>query len=433
MREPFRFVHTADLHLDSPLRALTGRDEELGRVVAGATRRALDRIVELCLEERVDALLVAGDLYDGGNASVHTVVALTRALNRLGSAGIPVYLVLGNHDAASPLTRALELPANVHLFDGKGGRGGAVRTPCGRAVVHGVSYRQRGTPGSLLPKYGAPHPDVWNLALLHTSLAGGDGHDPYAPCSLDELVAKGYDYWALGHIHKRAVHRERDPAVVMPGIPQGRHVNEAGAKSVTLVELDESGPALHEHAVDSVRFERIVVDVDGLDAWPALLERAERALDDVVEPDGGSAAAGTVLRVELRGRTGLSWRLARDADELLETLRQGAAGRDGLWVESVSDRTRAADGAGATSAAAGGPLLAQLEPLLDDDLLSLPDTVARARASHKALVAKLPKELKRMFGADDEALGATLDELMRAGKDDALSKLRGTPTGDPDR
>ena len=206
---PFRFVHTADLHLDSPLRSLALKNPELAELVRGATRTALARIVDLCLAENVDALLMAGDLYDGSQTSMNTALYLAGELRRLEAAGVKVFVIRGNHDSQSAIKRELTLPANVHLFSGRAKPVLAKTLESGRQVyIHGIGFDNPHAPDSLLPSFQAPVADAVNIGMLHTSLAGSRGHDPYAPCSVAELAGHGFDYWALGHVHLRQVHYE---------------------------------------------------------------------------------------------------------------------------------------------------------------------------------------------------------------------------------
>ena len=360
-----RFVHTADLHLDSPLKSLANRDPALADAVRTASRTALARTVDLCLDEAVDALLIAGDLYDGSQRSMHTAAALTREMKRLHDASIPVCVIQGNHDARSHITRELALPPNVLTFTG---RGGTHRIADGRAAVHGVSFSKPHAPESLLPKFPKPAPDAWNLGLLHTSLAGSDGHDAYAPCTLEELVNFGYDYWALGHVHKRHVHRADAPAVVMPGNPQGRDMGEDGARGVTLVALAEGVPAtLVEHVVGPARFERLAFTVDPAESWQALLRRLDDAL---VTLRGTIDVEHLIVRVELSGSSPLAWRIARDRDLVATLLQETADGLEGTWIEKVSSEVRAPD---APAAGVDDGTLARLGALIDDELFASPE------------------------------------------------------------
>ena len=419
----FRFVHTADLHLDSPLTSLALRDAALAERIDGATRTALRRTVDLCIEERVDALLIAGDLYDGNQKSMHTAAVLTAEMRRLGDAGIPVFLIRGNHDAESRVTEELMLPDNVHAFDGRGG----VRELAGGAVaIHGVSFRGKSAPDSLLPKLKAPRPDALNIGLLHTSLSGGEGrHATYAPCTLGELVDHGYHYWALGHVHKRQVHSEW-PAVVMPGNPQGRDIGEDGARSVSLVTLDADGARVEARDVSSARFERVSVSLDAATEWADVPDALERALR---ESRSGCAAESLITRVELVGRTSLGWRLARDADYLLGTARELAAGLDGVWVEKVSTRTVRADehGAAEESPDAHGPgesdVLPGVAALIDDDVLASGALIERLERDADALIRKLPADIRDLLGDDEASRHARLRELAREGSERVLARL----------
>lgn len=199
---PFRFVHTADIHLDSPLRSLAMRNGDLAELVGDASRQAFVSIVDLCLAERVDALVIAGDLYDGDQTSMKTARFLASQMTRLHQAGISVFKIRGNHDALSRISKQLVFPDTVTIF---GGRSQSVLQTAGGldVMVHGVSFASPKAPDSLLPKYSAPREGAVNVGIMHTSLAGSPGHDVYAPCNATDLHAHGFDYWALGHIHGR--------------------------------------------------------------------------------------------------------------------------------------------------------------------------------------------------------------------------------------
>ena len=252
----YRFVHSADVHLDSPLRSLALRDPRLAELVGNASRQVFSRIVDLCLDEQVNALLLAGDLYDGEQTSMKTARFLAEQLRRLDAAGIKVFIIRGNHDALSKITKELVLPENVHLF---GGRADAIEIPRDRGerpiAIHGLSFAKPQAPESLLAKYRPPVAGAINIGLMHTSLDGSPPHDVYAPCSTADLLASGFRYWALGHIHKRST-TEGPCAVVMPGIPQGRDVGEHGPKSVTLASvLDDGSITMEERIVSLAQFE----------------------------------------------------------------------------------------------------------------------------------------------------------------------------------
>ncbi len=321
-----KILHTADLHLDSPLASLALRDEDLRAQVLTASRRALERMVDFCLAEDVAALLIAGDLYDRAERSAKTAAYLTLQMERLRAADIRVFYIKGNHDAENPITGEIALPANVHVFDGRGSK--VQLAP--EVWIHGVSFRDRHAPESLLPQFGAPEPGAVNIAMLHTSLTGASGHDPYAPCAVADLAQMGFDYWALGHVHKRQVHATA-PWVVMPGNPQGRDIGEAGAKSATLLTIDAGRITVVEVPTSAVEFRQSEVSLTGLEDDDAIRD----ALRAHLAAEASGVADGAVLRLTLTGVTSRAWTLRRDRDYWAGILGQMARDTGRLWIEKL--------------------------------------------------------------------------------------------------
>jgi len=411
----FTFVHTADLHLDAPLTALALRDPDLAAQVGVASRVALTRIVDLCLAEGAAFLLIAGDLWDGTYSSTKTPRFLKQELLRLQAAGIGCYLIRGNHDAMARQTGELDLPANTHLFPG---RAGTVMLDLEGLPValHGLSFREIHAPESLLPRYPAPVPGAFNIGLMHTSLNGSPRHDPYAPCSLAELEAQGYDYWALGHIHRRAEHQGQ-AVVVMPGTPQGRGIDEPGSASVTLVRVgDDYAVTLEQRSVACLRFDRLTVDCAGLEDWAdllATLEAALRAAGAAPRPEDH-----LVLRPVLEGATPLGWRIERDLDRLTEEARAFAAGA-GVWIDKLELRLdRAAEAQGAAEALPEELVRSVLEDLPQD-----PALIQALTAAAQELLKDLPAELRDLLGQDEADLPRRCQELLAKGAPLILSSL----------
>lgn len=414
----FRFVHAADIHLDSPLRSLALRDPELAELVGDATRRALTSIVDLCLDEQVDALLLAGDLYDGEQTSMKTARFLAGEMRRLHEAGVRVFIIRGNHDALSRITRELTLPETVKVF---GGRAETVTidAAAGRfpVAIHGLSFAQAHAPESLLGKYRAPVEGAVNIGLMHTSLGGAAGHDLYAPCSVADLVSSGFRYWALGHIHMCSV-VEGDCTIVMPGIPQGRHVNEAGAKSVTLVTVADDGAIRHEQRATSIaEFARVAVQADGVEDWRDLVGRIEKALARARQ-DAGSP--NLVARLSIEGRSPLAWRMRRDGDLLKADADMVAARLGAVFVEKIdiaADPVRAA-------VVAGADPLTELDRLINDEVLADAAYAQALETVVDELRAQLPPECRDLFGDSEETLAAALRELAGEGARDVVARLR---------
>ncbi|MCJ8053640.1 DNA repair exonuclease [Shinella curvata] len=416
---PFRFLHTADLHLDSPLSSLALRNADLGDLVRGATRKALSRIVDLAIVETVDAVLIAGDLYDGAQTSMATALFLMGEMRRLEAAGIRVFLIRGNHDAQSQITRELTFPPNVHLFDGRGKpvRAGALAN--GREIhVHGISFAQPHAPTSLLPTFRAPVADAVNIGMLHTSLAGGSRHDPYAPTSVADLAAHGFDYWALGHIHQRRVHQER-PWIVMPGNPQGRDINEGGVKGVTIATVGEDGViTCEERPVAVAVFQRLSVDLSKVEDWHGMLDRTEAVLS---EARGLAGGAHLVVRLTMAGTTALAWRLRRDEDLLLAEVQNLASSLGECWIEAVELATAAPlTGAGADA----GPIT-ELAGLIREDVVTTHAYRAELRETLADVLRQLPKEARSLLAGDEAEEDALLSALALDGSDIVLARLGG--------
>ena len=332
----FRFLHAADIHLDSPLRGLDGQEGDIARRIRSAPREAFENLVEVAIRERVDFVVIAGDLYDGDWKDYRTGLFFVGQMGRLHAAAIPVFLLYGNHDAESRITKALELPANVREFRGR--RAHTYTLEALGVALHGQSFRDKAVTENLVPGYPSPRRGMFNIGVLHTGLGGMDGHDNYAPCTVDELTAKGYDYWALGHVHRRQTLHER-PWVVFPGNLQGRHVRETGAKGAVLVSVEDGEAAIRDLDLDVVRWEQIEVRLGGCANFSDVAEEIRVAAAPVVAAAGDRLA---VCRIRLRGRTPLHGRLLADPERLLAEARAAVIGlgEAGGWVVQVDVETQ---------------------------------------------------------------------------------------------
>lgn len=413
----FRFVHTADIHLDSPLRSLALRNKDLAELVGDASRQAFSSIIDLCLSESVDALVIAGDLYDGDQTSMKTARFLGTQMARLTEANIRVYKIRGNHDALSRISKQLVFPEQVTIF---GGRAQSVLQTAGGLDVafHGLSFANPKAPDSLLPKYPAPQDGVVNVGIMHTSLAGAPSHDVYAPCSVAQLHGHGFDYWALGHIHARSVHRGAS-TVVMPGIPQGRDINEAGEKSVTLVTIrDDRSIEIEERLTSVAQFERLSVDLSAVLEWTeavahirAELERKRRSV----------RSRHAVIRLELTGATPLSWSLIRDKDLLLAEAEQAAEQIGETWIEKL--QFDVALPIPEIQAGTADPILELAASMRAE--ASSEAFRAEARSLIQKLVADLPAESRDFAGRDEAGLERFLDRALTSGSGQVAARLRG--------
>ena len=331
----FTFLHAADIHLDSPLKGLEVYPDAPVEQIRGAARRAFDNLVELAIAEGVAFVLLAGDLYDGEWKDYNTGIYFVNRMGRLRAAGIPVFLVAGNHDAASQITRALHLPDNVTLFSHKKVESRTL-APLG-VVIHGQSFSARSVSDDLSRHYPQGDPELFNIGLLHTSLNGRPGHEPYAPCTLDGLRSKGYQYWALGHVHQRE-ELARDPWIVFPGNLQGRHIRETGAKGCTLVTVAAGRvESVEARELDVLRWADCRLDVGGCERPEVLLEMVRTTFTAARAEAAGRPLA---VRLVLTGTTALHGRLHEHSGHWQEEFRAVAAGLGDLWVEKIIFNTR---------------------------------------------------------------------------------------------
>jgi DNA repair exonuclease SbcCD nuclease subunit len=412
----FRFVHTADLHLDSPLRSLSLRNAELAALVGDATRQALVRIVDLCLEEEVDALIIAGDLYDDEQTSMKTARFLATQMQRLHDAGIDVFKIRGNHDALSKITQELVLPPSVKVFSGRAEAIESVRGGL-NVAIHGLSFAKPHAPESLLPKFKPPVAGAVNIGIMHTSLAGAPGHDHYAPCSVADLHASGFDYWALGHIHQRT-HHVGEKTVIMPGMPQGRDINEAGEKTVSLVTVGDDGSVRVEERLTSIaQFARLSLDVSAARDWRNLVELIGQALEQERER---TRSEHLVVRLQLAGQTPLSWAIRRDLDLLTAEAEQRAERTGRVWIEKLEISISAP--VAAMKPASADPVN-ELGTLMRDEVSRSHGFRQEVRDIVQALLDDLPPESRRFAGQDEAQLEMLIDGLILDGAEDLMARL----------
>ena len=333
-----RFVHAADLHLDSPFRGLREVEPAIGAELREATFAAYDKIIALCLAEKVDALLVAGDIYDGRDRSLRAQLRFRDGLQRLADAGIRSFVCHGNHDPLDGWEAQLDMPEGCQRF---GSEVEAVpldpNEPDG-VVVYGVSFPQQDVRENLARHFQRDARYLYAIGLLHANVGSDTGHEPYAPCTIEDLERSGMDYWALGHVHTRRVLRGHDPVVVYPGNPQGLHRQEGGARGVALVDVGNDRQAqVRFHDVDVVRWETTVLNIAELSGEQQLLGALDERLNDIATADRHA-----VVVVRLIGRGALHYTLRRSdtAEDLRAHLNESLGGRDPfVWCAAIEVET----------------------------------------------------------------------------------------------
>lgn len=403
----FRFIHAADLHLGSPFQGLALKDADLAELFVEASRKAFSALVDEAVERKVDFFIVAGDVYDGDWKDNKIGLFFNREVARLDRAGIPVFLLKGNHDAESVITRTITLPKNVSEFPTS--KPGTFRLENLKVALHGQGFAERSANENLALAYPRPEAGWFNIGVLHTSLTGREPHAPYAPCSVEDLRSRGYDYWALGHVHDFEIVAQ-DPLVVFPGNLQGRSIRETGAKGAVLVTVEDGRIAYERLITDSARFAELAIAVESDDTPAALLRRVEDAIEPLVDVMEGRPLA---LRVRMTGKSRVRNQLLSKAEDFRDEVQAAChRGHADIWLEKLDLRLEPDDGASDRSSATLGL----------DGLLAMegfpPELLEEAAARIAEIAARLPGG----SGAGELPLGDDIDVLLAEARDLLVSR-----------
>jgi DNA repair exonuclease SbcCD nuclease subunit len=399
----FTFLHAADLHLGSPFQGLSLRDPQLAERFGAASREAFEALIVHALEEKVAFALFAGDIFDGDWRDASAALFFNRQIARLTREGVGVYLLKGNHDAESVVSKSLVLPEGAHEFPSRKAK--TFEIPELRVALHGRSFADRAETGNFVPDYPEPKSGWLNIGVLHSSLDGRPGHASYAPCALTDLRAKNYDYWALGHVHAHEVVCE-DPYIVYPGNLQGRSIRECGEKGAVLIDVEDGAiKNLRRLVVDRARFADICVDAAPHETRDELL----RAITAQAARESDKAAGRFLAaRLRVQGFSALHLELSADPlgwREQVEAALHHAG--EGISLEKFLVETRAQK-----KSAARRDSELDFGALLDEVLLD-PGFTTEARAALAILEAKMPPR-SELPSADFDALLAEARDLALA-------------------
>jgi exonuclease SbcD len=351
----WRFMHAADLHLDSPFKGMSDLPQQLRERVRESTFQSLNQLIKLAIHEKVDFVVISGDVYDLADRSLRAQIRFQKAMRQLAEQDIQVYIIHGNHDPEDGRAAKLAWPAGVHFFASDRVETVAVEKQDRGVIaqIHGISYKTAAIMENLALQYRSGGQSIYQIGLLHTNVDGDPAHDNYAPCSKDDLLSSGIHYWALGHVHTRKV-LHTSPAIVYPGNLQGRSIRETGPRGCYVVDVDDEGRAeLTFHALDSLRWYYDKLSIQGL--------QTEQELRDLLEAHKESIRQAAdwrdcIVRIVLEGRGALHGllRKGRALSELLADLREQEFLRAGpieepipespvpsgfVWIETLEDRT----------------------------------------------------------------------------------------------
>ena len=330
----FKFIHAADIHLDSPLRGLSRYESAPVESIRNACRRAFENLVDFAIEEKVAFVLLAGDLYDGDWKDYSTGIFLSQQMGRLGQHNISVFAVAGNHDAANRMTKALDSPTNMKILSIR--KVETIKLDDLAVAIHGRSFGTQHVDENLASGFGSAEKGMFNIGLLHTSLDGREGHAVYAPCVLDDLRSKGYQYWALGHVHKQEIVSE-DPWVVFPGCIQGRHIRETGSKGCVLVTVEDGAITdVQKIPLDVLRWVQCTVTLTDTVEMREVLERTRKTIETERTSVEGRPIA---MRIRFEGATRISDELAAYPERFEQQIKALCAeiASDDLWIERIEN------------------------------------------------------------------------------------------------
>jgi len=333
-----KFLHAADIHLDSPLLGLERYEGAPVEEIRCATRQAMQNLTELAIQEKVKFLLICGDLYDGDWKDYNTGLFLVKEMARLREAGIRVFIISGNHDAESNITRSLKMPENVYRFSTKKAETKMMEDL--GVAIHGQGFASRAVMDNLSVAYPKAIPNFFNIGMLHTSVNGREDSEPYAPCSKEDLLAKGYDYWALGHVHNREI-VHNDPYIIFPGNIQGRHIKESGAKGCTLVTVEDGGSVVIKHLdLDLVRWDICTVDVSGAESPEDIIEKVRSEIKIKIN-DNDYEEHFLAMRLLINGRCKAHDKVALNPEKWKMEIRAMVADESGgkIWIEKIKLNT----------------------------------------------------------------------------------------------
>lgn len=405
-----KILHAADIHLDSPLLKLETYENAPTMRIRHASRRALEKLTDLAIDQAVDLVVIAGDLYDGNWTDTNTGLFFVGQAAKLIDAGIPLLVIRGNHDAANQMTDSLPLPANPDgsdIFLSHEEPESRLFPELG-TVVHGMSFRSRAESRNLSAKYPSPVSGLFNLGLLHTGLEGDSVHGNYAPCTAQQLNDKGYDYWALGHIHTQKDHRIQDgPPIVFPGNIQGRHIREQGEKGCVIIDVDAKNDCDYQFfPLDVLRWHEHSLDVSEMTHTDEICDAYQQWQTEMLQQLDGRLL---ISRVRLHGSSPLHHRLHQSYKSLVGDLQaiSVAHGSGGVWLESVKISTQA-PAESFVHADLEGPLESLQHEL--DSLRGSDELVEIIAGQLDELKRKLPKEL------DGEDAALPLDDPRWAGQ-----------------
>ncbi|GIN84112.1 putative metallophosphoesterase YhaO [Heyndrickxia sporothermodurans] len=329
-----QFIHTADLHLDSPFVGLNYLPKTIFKRIQESTFTSLIKLIDAAISMKVDFVLICGDLYDGEDRSIKAQARLRKQMERLQEAGIEVFMLHGNHDHLSGNWTTIEMPSNVHIFSPKVEMKSFISKHGDKVHIYGFSYPERHVMEKKINEYQRIEGADYHIGMLHGHCEGNSAvHQPYAPFSIQDLLGKHMDYWALGHIHKQQVLHNDDPYIVYPGNIQGRHRKEDGTKGCFAVTLTDQKTFLKPIETADIIWKDAKLNAKSVKSFSDLYLLCKKKIESL-----RLTAQGVFLNLAIEDAAGLersAFEKIRNG-ELIEALQDGEEYEDSfVWTFHV--------------------------------------------------------------------------------------------------
>lgn len=443
MARSIRFIHTADLHLGAPFSGLRTQSPRWANTLLTAIPTAFQRMIDVAITEAVDFVIIAGDIFDSARPSYADFALFMNGLQQLAAADIPVYCCTGNHDPLSSWSAEYgTLPSNTHLFsvetpsfftfikgddgcdrhdrrddagDGvRGAHSAASASDPIRVVLGGRGYYARSFPQDRDVSEGitwanccealpGPYEPDFTIGVIHTGLNIDPTRSPVEP---RELMRRGLDYWACGHIHQKVLIPPDAPVIAFSGCPQGRAIQETGDHGILLVTLsDEESNRVEFIPTAPVVWQRFEVDVSSCETITQIQEKIQATQFAL---NARSHAQHMICRVRLIGTTALHAQLT---DQVREDIRHALNDSyDFFFIDAITGATRPP--VDRATLEAEGLFPAVFMHTLDGKAASCAATVAELEQEFYQRGLTMPRGLAdSLEGAMDEAETIVLDLL----------------------
>ncbi|SHJ79082.1 DNA repair exonuclease SbcCD nuclease subunit [Anaerobranca californiensis DSM 14826] len=327
-----KFIHCADIHLDRPFSGLGFIDEVVQQKVLEGNKKAFENIINLAIKEKVDFLLISGDLFDSKNVSLESQILCQRYFKLLEGENIKVYIARGNHDPQGTNLR-ISLPENVHFFSADKVETIFFQKDGETVFIHGISFPKEKVEENLALKFPFAKEGI-NIGVLHCEVGTGEG---YSPCNLGDLKEKNYHYFALGHIHKGEILSE-EPYIVYSGTHQGKNIKETGEKGCFLVSIEKGQVQIEFYKTGIIQWFCEEIEGSNLKNIDDLKDILEQKIQGIME---NIRDQGAIIRFILKGNS----QLANISNEDLQDLVLSFNGEfpynfPFIWVESIENNLK---------------------------------------------------------------------------------------------